>query len=181
MGASHLGRALESACAVAAAVCMAVGLAPSASADDTMADATQLPDHIVNGDFEYQHDWFREHAAYGWTAVIPSTGLNWNARTKSYQPGPDDWNEARFGWHSTQVDGTNGEPDGTGDSYKPGDMIAIDRPTTLYAQWADTTQTAMPETGGTLTNRNLTTILGGGCLFGLILIPFARRRMRRSR
>lgn len=95
---------------VAAAVCMAVGLAPSASADDTMADATQLPDHIVNGGFEYQHDWFREHAAYGWTAVIPSTGLNWNARTKSYQPGPDDWNEARFGWHSTQVDGTNGEP-----------------------------------------------------------------------
>ena len=331
-------------------------VAPFASADDTAADATQLPDHIVNGDFEYQHDWFREHAAYGWTAVIPSTGLNWNARTKSYQPGPDDWNEARFGWHSTQVDGTNGEPgeqkagavelqgltrvntlaeivaaqpdtsiyqdirvtpgntyhwslkhqsgyarhvdrmqvligkpgretpqqatrtktnggtdgtgdvgtdiatanitdkdsrnwetyegdwtcpegvtvarftfkdidsalsnvgnlvddigfsqsttlrydpnggtgmmadqtvgvntpaytatdgctfaghglaswntkpDGTGDSYKPGDMIAIDRPTTLYAQWADTTQTAMPETGGTLTNRNLTTILGG--------------------
>lgn len=360
MGTSHLGRALESACAAAAAVCMAVGLAPSASADDTMADATQLPDHIVNGDFEYQHDWFREHAAYGWTAVIPSTGLNWNARTKSYQPGPDDWNEARFGWHSTQVDGTNGEPgeqragavelqgltrvntlaeivaaqpdtsiyqdirvtpgntyhwslkhqsgyarhvdrmqvligkpgretpqqatrtktnggtdgtgdvgtdiatanitdkdsrnwetyegdwtcpedvatarftfkdidsalsnvgnlvddigfsqsttlrydpnggtgmmadqtvgvgvnaytatdgytlaghglaswntkpDGTGDSYKPGDMIAIDRPTTLYAQWADTTRTAMPETGGTLTNRNLTTILGGGLAF----------------
>lgn len=56
----------------------------------------------------------------------------------------------------------NTKPDGTGDSYKPGDMIAIDKPTTLYAQWADTTQTAMPETGGTLTNRNLTTILGGG-------------------
>ena len=346
---------------VAAAVCMAVGLAPSASADDTMADATQLPDHIVNGDFEYQHDWFREHAAYGWTAVIPSTGLNWNDGTKSYQPGPDDWNESEFGWHSTQVDGTKGnpgeqragavelqgtgrtnewaeivaaqpdtsiyqdirvtpgntyhwslkhqsvrrantmqvligapgkgqpqqakrtktngggdqlgavgtditsnnklaywesnkgaaenwetyegdwtcpegvtvarftfksvdspapnkgnlvddigfgqsttlrydpnggtgaiadqtvgvgvnaytatdgytfaghglaswntKPDGTGDSYKPGDTIAIDRPTTLYAQWGDTTQTAMPETGGTLTNRNLTTILGGG-------------------
>lgn len=73
-----------------------LGASP-ASADDTAADATQLPDHIVNGDFEYQHDWFREHAAYGWTAVIPSTGLNWNARTKSYQPGPDDWNEARFG------------------------------------------------------------------------------------
>lgn len=337
---------------LAALACL-LGASP-ASADDTAADATQPPDHIVNGDFEYQHDWFREHAAYGWTAVIPSTGLNWNARTKSYQPGPDDWNESEFGWHSTQVDGTNGEqkagavelqglarvntlaeivaaqpdtsiyqdirvtpgntyhwslkhqsifarhvdrmqvligepgketlqqatrtktnggtdgtgdvgtdiattnitdgdsrnwetyegdwtcpegvtmarftfksidapywnngnlvddigfsqsttlrydanggtgaiadqtvgvgvnaytvtdgytlaghglaswntkPDGTGDSYKPGDTIAIDRPTTLYAQWADTTQTAMPETGGTLTNRNLTTILGGG-------------------
>lgn len=357
MGASHLGKALESACAVAAAVCMTVGLAPSASADDTTADAARLPDHIVNGDFEYRHDWFREHAAYGWTAVIPSTGLNWNDRTKSYQPGPDDWNEARFGWHSTQncddggecrtgavelqqfwrsntwaeivaaqadtsiyqdirvtpgntyhwslkhqsitsgyvdrmqvligepsketpqqamrtkanggTDGTgdvgtdiattnitdrdsrnwetyegnwtcpegvtvarftfksidalswnngnlvddigfsqsttlrydpnggtgaiadqtvgvgvnaytatdgytfaghglaswNTKPDGTGDSCKPGDTIAIDKPTTLYAQWADTTQTAMPETGGTLTNRNLTTILGGGLAF----------------
>lgn len=357
MGASHLGKALESACAVAATVCMTVGLAPSASADDTTADAARLPDHIVNGDFEYRHDWFREHAAYGWTAVIPSTGLNWNDRTKSYQPGPDDWNEARFGWHSTQncddggecrtgavelqqfwrsntwaeivaaqadtsiyqdirvtpgntyhwslkhqsitsgyvdrmqvligepsketpqqamrtkanggTDGTgdvgtdiattnitdrdsrnwetyegnwtcpegvtvtrftfksidalswnngnlvddigfsqsttlrydpnggtgaiadqtvgvgvnaytatdgytfaghglaswNTKPDGTGDSCKPGDTIAIDKPTTLYAQWADTTQTAMPETGGTLTNRNLTTILGGGLAF----------------
>ena len=47
MGTSHLGKALESACAAAAAVCMAVGLTPSASADDTAADATQLPDHIV--------------------------------------------------------------------------------------------------------------------------------------
>ncbi len=340
---------------LAALACL-LGASP-AMADDTAADAAQLPDHIVNGDFEYQHDWFREHTAYGWTAAVPSTGLNWNDRTKSYQPGPDDWNEARFGWHSTQADGTNGEsgeqkagavelqgtgranewaeivaaqpdtsiyqdihvtpgntyhwslkhqssfvshvdrmqvligepsketpqqairtkanggtdkigdvgtdiattnisgadarnwetyegdwtcpegvtvarftfksidapswnkgnlvddigfsqsttlrydpnggtgaiadqtvgvgvnaytatdgytfaghglaswntkPDGTGDSYKPGDMIAIDKPTTLYAQWADTTQTAMPETGGTLTNRNLTTILGGG-------------------
>ena len=332
---------------------LAAFVAPSASADDAM----QLPDHIINGDFEYQHDWFRGHIAYGWTSVIPSTGLNWNDGTKSYQPGPDDWDEARFGWHSTQVDGTNGKPgeqkadavelqgfnhgnawaeivaaqpdtsiyqdirvvpgntyhwslkhrsifakhvdrmrvligkpgeetpqratrtkanggtdkvgdvgtniatasitdrdsrnwetyegdwtcpddvtvarftfkdidsalsnvgnlvddigfsqsttlrydpkggtgmmadqtvgvgvnaytatdgytfaghglaswntrsDGTGDSYKPGETIAIDRPTTLYAQWADTTRTAMPETGGTLTNRNLTTILGGG-------------------
>lgn len=346
-------------------------VAPFASADDTAADAAQLPDHIVNGDFEYQHDWFREHAAYGWTAVIPSTGLNWNDRTKSYQPGPDDWNESEFGWHSTQncddggecrtgavelqqfrtsntwaeivaaqadtsiyqdirvtpgntyhwslkhqsvlarhvdrmqvligepgketpqqatrtktnggTDGTgdvgtdiattnitdkdlrnwetyegnwtcpegvttarftfksidapswnngnlvddigfsqsttlrydpnggtgmmadqtvgvgvnaytatdgytlaghglaswNTKPDGTGDSYKPGDMIAIDRPTTLYAQWADTTQTAMPETGGTLTNRNLTTILGGACLLALMPILSARRRRRR--
>lgn len=352
-------------------------VAPFASADDAAADAAQLPDHIVNGDFEYQHDWFMEHTAYGWTAVIPSTGLNWNDRTKSYQPGPDDWNESEFGWHSTQVDGTNGEPgeqkagavelqgltrvntlaeivaaqpdtsiyqdirvtpgntyhwslkhqsgyarhvdrmqvligepgketpqqatrtktnggtdgtgdvgtdiattnitdkdsrnwetyegdwtcpedvatarftfkdidsalsnvgnlvddigfsqsttlrydanggtgaiadqtvgvgvnaytatdgctyaghglaswntkpDGTGDSYKPGDTIAIDRPTTLYAQWADTTQTAMPETGGTVNDHYLLKTIGGGvCLFGLILMPLAWRRMRRSR
>lgn len=353
MGASHLGKALEGACAVAAAVCMAVGLAPSAMADDTASDATQPPDHIVNGDFEYHKDIIADGT---WRAVIPATGENFNY-SHGWQPGPSDWDEARFGWHSTQVDGTNGEPgeqradavelqgltrvntlaeivaaqpdtsiyqdirvtpgntyhwslkhqsryarhvdrmqvligepgketpqqatrtktnggtdgtgdvgtdiatanitdkdsrnwetyegdwtcpedvatarftfkdidsalsnvgnlvddigfsqsttlrydanggtgtiadqtvgvgvnaytatdgytfaghglaswntkpDGTGDSCKPGDMISIDKPTTLYAQWADTTQTAMPETGGTLTNRNLTTILGGG-------------------
>lgn len=56
----------------------------------------------------------------------------------------------------------NTKPDGTGDSYKPGDMIAIDRPTTLYAQWADTTQTAMPETGGTLNDHYLLKTIGGG-------------------
>lgn len=356
MGASHLGKALEGACAVAAAVCMAVGLAPSASADDTTADAARLPDHIVNGDFEYHKD----ITDGDWKAVIPATGENFDY-SHGWQPGPSDWDESRFGWHSTQVDDTNGnsgeqkagavelqrfgqsntwaeivaaqadtsiyqdirvtpgnayhwslkhqsvqrantmqvligapgkeqpqqakrtktngggdqlgavgtdittnnklayresnkgaaenwetyegdwtcpegvtvarftfksidapswnngnlvddigfgqsttlrydpnggtgaiadqtvgvgvnaytatdgytfaghglaswntKPDGTGDSYRPGDMIAIDKPTTLYAQWADTTQTAMPETGGTLTNRNLTTILGGG-------------------
>lgn len=353
MGASHLGKALESACAVAAAVCMAVGLAPFASADDTTADAARLPDHIVNGDFEYHKDIIADGT---WRAVIPATGENFNY-SHGWQPGPSDWDESRFGWHSTQncdnggecrtgavelqemgranewaeivaaqadtsiyqdirvtpgntyhwslkhqsitsgyvdrmqvligepsketpqqamrtkanggTDGTgdvgtdiattnitdrdsrnwetyegnwtcpegvtvarftfksidapswnngnlvddigfsqsttlrydpnggtgmmadqtvgvgvnaytatdgytlaghglaswNTKPDGTGDSYRPGDMIAIDKPTTLYAQWADTTQTAMPETGGTLTNRNLTTILGGGLAF----------------
>lgn len=351
MGTSHLGKALESACAVAAAVCMTVGLAPSASADDTTADATRLPDHIVNGDFEYHKDIIADGT---WRAVIPATGENFN-HSHGWQPGPSDWDESRFGWHSTQncddggecrtdavelqemgwtntwaeivaaqadtsiyqdirvtpgntyhwslkhqsisarhvdrmqvligepsketpqqamrtkanggTDGTgdvgtdiattnitdrdsrnwetyegdwtcpegvtmarftfksidapswnngnlvddigfsqsttlrydpnggtgaiadqtvgvgvnaytatdgytfaghglaswNTKPDGTGDSCKPGDTIAIDKPTTLYAQWADTTQTAMPETGGTLTNRNLTTILGGAC------------------
>lgn len=353
MGTSHLGKALESACAAAAAVCMAVGLTPFASADDTAADAAQLPDHIVNGDFEYHKDIIADGT---WRAVIPATGENFNY-SHGWQPGPSDWDESRFGWHSTQncddggecrtdavelqergwtntwaeivaaqagtsiyqdirvtpgntyhwslkhqsifarhvdrmqvligepsketpqqamrtkanggIDGTgdvgtdiattnitdsdsrnwetyegdwtcpegvtvarftfksidapswnngnlvddigfgqsttlrydpnggtgaiadqtvgvgvnaytatdgytlaghglaswNTKPDGTGDSYKPGDAIAIDRPTTLYAQWADITQTAMPETGGTLTNRNLTTILGGGLAF----------------
>ena len=372
MGASHLGKALESACAVAAAVCMAVGLAPFASADDTTADAAQLPDYIVNGDFEYHKDIIADGT---WRAVIPATGENFSY-SHGWQPGPSDWDESRFGWHSTQNcdDGrecrtgavelqqfrrsntwaeivaaqadtsiyqdirvtpgntyhwslkhqsvrrantmqvligapgkeqpqqakrtkTNGggdqlgavgtdittnnklayresnkgaaenwetyegdwtcpegvtvarftfksvdspapingnlvddigfsqsttlrydpnggtgmmadqtvgvgvnaytatdgytlaghglaswntKPDGTGDSYRPGDMIAIDKPTTLYTQWTDTTQTAMPETGGTLTNRNLTTILGGGaCLLALMPILSARRRRRR--
>lgn len=347
------------------------GLAPFASADDTTADAAQLPDHIVNGDFEYHKDIIADST---WRAVIPATGENSNYN-HGWQPGPSDWDESRFGWHSTQNcdDGgecrtgavelqqfwrsntwaeivaaqadtsiyqdirvtpgntyhwslkhqsvqrantmqvligapgkeqpqqakrtkTNGgsdqlgavgtdittnnklayrdsnkgaaenwetyegdwtcpegvtvarfifksvdspapnkgnlvddigfsqsttlrydpnggtgaiadqtvgvgvnaytatdgytfaghglaswntRSDGTGDSYKPGDTIAIDRPTTLYAQWGDITQTAMPETGGTLTNRNLTTILGGACLLALIPILSARRRRRR--
>lgn len=353
---------------LAALACL-LGASP-AMADDTAADAAQLPDHIVNGDFEYHKDIIADGT---WRAVIPATGENFNY-SHGWQPGPSDWDESRFGWHSTQVDGTNGEPgeqrggavelqgltrvntlaeivaaqpdtsiyqdirvtpgntyhwslkhqsilarhvdrmqvligepgketpqqatrtktnggtdgtgdvgtdiattnitdkdsrnwetyegdwtcpegvttarftfksidapswnngnlvddigfsqsttlrydpnggtgaiadqtvgvgvnaytatdgytfaghglaswntkpDGTGDSCKPGDMISIDRPTTLYAQWADTTQTAMPETGGTLTNRNLTTILGGACLLALMPILSARRRRRR--
>ena len=50
----------------------------------------------------------------------------------------------------------------------------------LYAQWEDA-MTTMPETGGTVGDRRFEKTIGGGCLFGLILIPFARRRMRRSR
>ena len=89
---------------------LAAFAAPFASADDTAADAAQLPDHIVNGDFEYQHDWFREHAAYGWTAVIPLHRSELERPHEELPARSDDWNEARFGWHSTQADGTNGEP-----------------------------------------------------------------------
>lgn len=51
----------------------------------------------------------------------------------------------------------------------------------LYAQWTDA-MTTMPETGGTMNDHRMPKTIGGGaCLFGLILIPFAWRRMRRSR
>ena len=325
-------------------------VAPFASADDTAADAAQLPDHIVNGDFEYHKDIVADGT---WRAVIPATGENFSY-DHGWQPGPSDWDESRFGWHSTQncdnggecrtdavelqqfrtsntwaeivaaqadtsiyqdirvtpgntyhwslkhqsisarhvdrmqvligepsketpqqamrtkanggTDGTgdvgtdiatanitdrdsrnwetyegnwtcpegmtvarftfksidapswnngnlvddigfsqsttlrydanggtgaiadqtvgvgvnaytatdgytlaghglaswNTKPDGTGDSYKPGDTIAINKPTTLYAQWADTTQTAMPETGGTVNDHYLLKTIGGG-------------------
>lgn len=356
-------------------------VAPFASADDTAADAAQLPDHIVNGDFSYDGGLRKIVTTQNWTAVVPSTGENFSYSQGGWRSGPTGWDESRFGWHSTQTDGddprgeqkagaveiqwrnfahlnniwaeivaaqvgtaiyqdirvtpgntyhwslkhqsvrgantmqvligepgkeqpqqakrtktnggsdqlgavgteittnnklsyrddakgatenwetyegdwtcpegvtvarftfktikggswpTNGNlvddigfsqsttlrydpnggtgtiadqtvgvgvdaytatdgytltghglaswntrPDGTGDSYKPGDAIIINKPTTLYAQWADITQTAMPETGGTLTNRNLTTILGGACLLALMPILSARRRPRR--
>ena len=89
---------------------LAAFVAPAASADTAVGDEAGLPDHIVNGDFEYQREWLGEHTAWGWTSVIPATGVNWNDRTGEYQPGPSDWSEAAFGWHSTQVDGTNGKP-----------------------------------------------------------------------
>ena len=85
---------------------LAAFVAPSASADDTAADATQLPDHIVNGDFEYHKDIIADGT---WRAVIPATGENFNY-SHGWQPGPSDWDESRFGWHSTQADGTNGNP-----------------------------------------------------------------------
>lgn len=49
----------------------------------------------------------------------------------------------------------NIEPDGTGDSYKPGDTINIDKPATLYAQWGDIMQAALPATGGTVNDHYL--------------------------
>lgn len=76
---------------------LAAFVAPSASADDTAADAAQLPDHIVNGDFEYHSDITGN--SWGWAAVIPTTGENFSGR---WQAGPSDWDETKFGWHSTQ-------------------------------------------------------------------------------
>lgn len=79
-------------------------VAPFASADDTAADAAQLPDHIVNGDFEYHSDITGN--SWGWAAVIPTTGENFSGR---WQAGPSDWDETKFGWHSTQNCDNGGE------------------------------------------------------------------------
>lgn len=83
--------------------------------------------------------------------------------------------------------GWNTKPDGTGTAYKDkGEVTNLassqDDVVVLYAQWEDA-MTVMPETGGTVSDRRFGKTIGGGgvCLFGLILIPFARRRMRRSR
>lgn len=83
---------------------LAAFVAPFASADDTAADAAQLPDHIVNGDFEYHSDITGN--SWGWAAVIPTTGENLSGR---WQAGPSDWDETKFGWHSTQNCDDGGE------------------------------------------------------------------------
>lgn len=85
---------------------LAAFVAPFASADDTAADAAQLPDHIVNGDFEYHSDITGN--SWGWAAVIPTTGENYSGRWQ-WQAGPSDWDETKFGWHSTQNCDDGGE------------------------------------------------------------------------
>ena len=61
--------------------------------------------------------------------------------------------------------GWNTKADGTGAAYRnKGEATNLassqDDVVVLYAQWEDA-MTTMPETGGTLTNRRLTTMLGG--------------------
>lgn len=78
--------------------------------------------------------------------------------------------------------GWNTKADGTGAAYRnKGEATNLassqDDVVVLYAQWEDA-MTTMPETGGTLTNRRLTTMLGGGLV--LMALPFVliRRRKR---
>lgn len=58
--------------------------------------------------------------------------------------------------------GWNTSPNGTGTDYKPGDSLTVTGDTTLYAQWKRVPETTMPDTGGTMNHRRLTTMLGGG-------------------
>ena len=74
--------------------------------------------------------------------------------------------------------GWNTSPNGTGTDYKPGDALTVTGDTTLYAQWKRVPETTMPDTGGTMNHRRLTTMLGGGLV--LMALPFVliRRRKR---
>lgn len=61
--------------------------------------------------------------------------------------------------------GWNTKADGTGVAYKAGAGIAYPaegQTLTLYAQWKRVPETTMPDTGGTMNHRRLTTMLGGG-------------------
>jgi len=81
--------------------------------------------------------------------------------------------------------GWNTKADGSGAMYRNKAEVTNlasgqDDVVVLYAQWEDA-MTTMPETGGTVNDHRMLKTIGGACLFGLILIPFARRRMRRNR
>ena len=74
--------------------------------------------------------------------------------------------------------GWNTRPDGMGDAYKPGDRLTIANDATLYAQWERVPETTMPETGGTMSHRRLTTMLGGGLVLMALPLAIMRRRKR---
>lgn len=105
---NHLTRAASLAAAVAACAAPML-LAPSASA----ADASSLPDHIVNGDFEYPHlddsnlnpDPSMDSTAYIIGYMCPSLGRTCNMNrfiTASMSPQDQTVDAARFGWKGAQ-------------------------------------------------------------------------------
>lgn len=60
--------------------------------------------------------------------------------------------------------GWNTKADGTGTAYQAGADVAYPaegQTLTLYAQWKRVPETTMPDTGGTMNHRRLTTMLGG--------------------
>lgn len=75
--------------------------------------------------------------------------------------------------------GWNTSPNGTGTDYKPGDALTVTGDTTLYAQWKRVPETTMPDTGGTMNHRRLTTMLGGLVLMALPFVLIRRRKRGR--
>lgn len=76
--------------------------------------------------------------------------------------------------------GWNTKADGTGTAYQAGADVAYPaegQTLTLYAQWKRVPETTMPDTGGTMNHRRLTTMLGGGLV--LMALPFVLMRRRR--
>lgn len=79
----------------------------------TVADDTSnLPDHLVNGDFSVNyHDQWKDSFG-GWTSIDPNTGKTLHAT--SLPNGPswkwtsiNGWDKSKFGWTSTQKAGSN--------------------------------------------------------------------------
>ncbi|WP_368115591.1 InlB B-repeat-containing protein [Bifidobacterium adolescentis] len=72
--------------------------------------------------------------------------------------------------------GWNTKADGTGTAYQAGADVAYPaegQTLTLYAQWKRVPETTMPDTGGTMNHRRLTTMLGGACPHGPSVRPHA--------
>ena len=78
----------------------------------TVADDTSnLPDHLVNGDFSvnYKDQWLT--GGWNWTDITPdgkylNSVRNWNDSDRLWK-NIKGWNKSAFGWSSTQKDGTD--------------------------------------------------------------------------
>lgn len=80
----------------------------------TVADDTSnLPDHLVNGDFSVNyHDQWKDSFG-GWTSIDPNAGKTLHATNYVDSSGTwkwtsiNGWNRSQFGWTSTQKAGSN--------------------------------------------------------------------------
>lgn len=78
----------------------------------TVADNTSnLPDHLVNGDFRvnYKDQWLT--GGWNWTSITPdgkylNSVRNWNDSATIWKT-VNGWDKTKFGWSSTQKDGTD--------------------------------------------------------------------------
>lgn len=83
------------------------------AADDDVAEyaANGLPDHLVNGDFRvnYKDQWLT--GGWNWTSITPdgkylNSVRNWNDSATIWKT-VNGWDKTKFGWSSTQKDGTD--------------------------------------------------------------------------
>lgn len=70
-----------------------------------------LPDHLVNGDFSvnYKDQWLT--GGWNWTSITPdgkylNSVRNWNDSATTWKT-VNGWDKTKFGWSSTQKDGTD--------------------------------------------------------------------------
>lgn len=108
-----------------AASTLGAGLAGTAGAVDTTGatgdakgvvklasdDTSGLPDHLVNGDFSvnYKDQWLT--GGWNWTSITPdgkylNSVRNWNDSAAIWKT-VNVWDKTKFGWSSTQKDGTD--------------------------------------------------------------------------
>ncbi len=74
-------------------------------------DMSGLPDHLVNGDFSvnYKDQWLT--GGWNWTSITPdgkylNSVRNWNDSATTWKT-VNGWDKTKFGWSSTQKDGTD--------------------------------------------------------------------------
>lgn len=108
-----------------AASTLGAGLAGTAGAVDTTGtagttksvvkltadDTNNLPDHLVNGDFSvnYKDQWLT--GGWNWTSITSdgkylNSVRNWNDSATTWKT-VNGWDKTKFGWSSTQKDGTD--------------------------------------------------------------------------